>query len=824
MLGNYLKIALRNLINHKMFSLINITGLSIGITCCVLLSLYIHDEFAFETHFKDYKNIYRLTTVFNTDQGAEKFPRSSPPIAMTLAREVPEIESATRVVNPPEVEQHLIRLDDQSFYEKTGYLVDSTFFDVFSYEFREGDPKTALDGRSAVVLSDVLARKIFGHESALEHTLIINSGQSVDTFHVTGVLKPFTSQSQVDADFYMGMNSHGWGDYINGVTTWAGQNFIYTYLKLRNGTPPEAVTDKFPALLDKYGAKDLKEMGIRKSMGLQRLADVHLYSVGEFGGTFSGYGYFDLGATGNIMYVYVMGSICLFILLLACINFMNLTTAKASQRAGEVGVRKSLGASRRNLVRQFLGESMTIVALAMIVSLGLVQVVLPLFNEFTHKQLSITANNFGYIAGALVAITVITGLVAGSYPAFFLSSFQPARVLKNRYSSTSSQRLRKVLVIFQFVISISLISSIALIQQQMNYIKSKALGFNPSYRIMLPLRTTEAKSQYVALRNRLKGIAGVHDVAGTTALPSTATVRDLPLYPEGSNMDKSVLHFNINVDDDYFKLLEIPLIAGRTLTYEKDSVNFFGSNHNRAMVNRESLRRTGIALDNAVGSHLFIDWQGRHIDFEIVGVIDDFHQFSLHQKMTPMIFLTLNEQTSFAQMVVSIEPSDYKNVIGNIEKVWRETVPNTPFESDMLSDNVKRQYDADEKIFGIITASTLTAILISCLGLYGLSIYVAERRLKEIGIRKVLGASIPGIVGLLSREFVILVAIAFVVSVPVVYYAMGRWLEGFEFRTSMGFGVFVTAAAVSFVIAWLTVGFESLRAAFRNPVDSLRTE
>ena len=825
MLQNYLKIAFRNLRKHKIFSLINIFGLSIGITCCVLLSLYIKDEFAYETHFERYKDIYRVTTTFITEHASEKMPRTSPPIVMTLARELPEIESATRVVSAPEVEQHLIRIGDKTFYEKTGYLVDSTFFDVFSYAFREGDRQTALDAKSTVVLSDALATKVFRNQSALDQLIIINSGQATDTFRVTGVLKPYVGKSQLDADFYMNMNSKGWGEYINSVTTWGGQNFIYSYIKVKPGTSVVGLQQKFPALMDKYGAKDLKEMGVKKTMGLQALKDIHLYSASEFVGTISGYGFSDIGTSGNIIYVYVLGSICFFILLIACINFMNLTTAKASQRAGEVGVRKSLGAQRGNLIGQFLGESMTIVVVAMVVSLGLVQVVLPVFNQFTQKQLSINSENMGYVAAALLAISLLTGFVAGSYPAFFLSSFQPAKVLKDkRLSGSSSNWLGKGLVVFQFMISITMISAIIIIQKQMNFVQNQSLGFNPEYKIMLPLRTEEAKKNYVELKTRLKQLTGVKEVSASTALPSMPMMRDIPLYTKGSNMENAELHFNVNVDENYFKLLDIKFIAGHDLVFEKDTFDFSSATSHPILVNRESLRKTGIPLEEAVGTHLFLEWQGKHLDFEIKGVVEDFHQFSLHQKMTPLMFFIPKKRSDFSQLCASVEARDYKNVLANMEKAWKEIIPNTPFENTLLSDNVKRQYEADQRILSIISTFTLIAILISCLGLYGLSIYVAERRVKEIGIRKVMGASVTGIVGMLSKDFIILVGIAFVISVPLGYYAMNQWLEGFAYKTELDVTVFLLAGLGAFGIAWLTVGFESMKAAMGNPVDSLRNE
>ncbi|HMP98787.1 MAG TPA: ABC transporter permease [Cyclobacteriaceae bacterium] len=816
MIRNYVAIAFRNLAKHKVFSFINISGLAVGIACCVLLTLYIKDEMSYEQHFDEHERIYRIYSVFIKDGNEDSFPFTSPPVALSLADELPEIEAATRLISPPEVEQHLIRYKDEVFYEKLGYLVDSTFFDMFSFEFREGNRFTALDGPSSVVLSAEVADKIFGKQSALDEMLIINSGNSADTFRITGVLQPLAKPSHLNADFYMSLNSGGWGSYINTINTWAWQNFVQSYIKLKPNTSPQSVEQKIPALIELHSGADLKNSGLQKEMYLQPIDDIRLYS--DFKNSFG------MGEKGNIQYIYILSSIGVFILLLACINFMNLTTAKASQRAGEVGVRKTLGASRQHLIAQFLGESMTIVFLAMLLAIGLVQLVLPLFNDVAQKTLSINAENYRFIAIALISTGIITGLIAGSYPAFFLSSFQPAKVLKDkRLSGGSSNFLRKTLVVFQFVISITLISSIVIIQNQLKFIQSKALGFNPNHRIMVPLRTSEAKQNYMQLKNSFAEIAGVELVSATRSLPSTPMLSDFFMYPQGSTADMAVIVRNTPVDENYFDLLDIRILEGRSLLHEIDSFSWQSANR-KVVVNKATLDALNIPMEEALGTRLLSEWEGQVFYHEVVGVLEDFHQFSLHQPISPLLFYIPVNRNHYNFLVATVNQNAYNTVIAQMESKWKEIIQATPFETDFLSESVKRQYMDDQRVSAIITAFTILAIIISCLGLYGLSVYIAERKVKEIGIRKIMGGSVLSIITLLSKDFLKLVFIALLLAAPIGYYAMSQWLQGFAYKVELNVWVFLITGFMSMLIAWLTVGFESVKAATTNPVNSLRNE
>lgn len=815
MFKNYLSIAVRNLLKHKVFSIINISGLAIGIACCTLLALYIKDEFSYEKHFANAEQIYRITSTFKTGDGDLHNPRTSPPIAMAVRATLPEVLEATRVVSPPEVEQHLIQYKDKAFYESKGYLVDSTFFRVFNYNFKEGSALTALQTPSSVVLSAQVAEKIFGQQSALDELIVITSGGSIDTFRIGGVLQPIEQKSHVDADFYMSMNSKGWGEWIGSINTWAGQNFIQSYILLKENTSVVETEGKLAALLEKNGGKELREMGMDKTLHLQALTDIHLHSSHYQG---------DLGEKGNITYLYILSSIGIFILLIACINFMNLTTAKASQRAGEVGVRKTMGASRSSLIYQFLGESILLVVMATLLAIVVVQLSLPYFNYFTQKDLSLTGINLLFLIGSLFIIALVTGIGAGSYPALYLSSFQPAIVLKNkRLSSGGSNVLRKGLVVVQFVISITLISALAIIYSQMRFIQSQSLGFNPEYNVTIPLRTVEAKESYDNFKNSVQELSGVTGVSASTSLPATPLMRDFSLYKKGGSMQEAVHHFVVFNDEKYFETLGIKLVAGREFTYSSDSAEWSASKVN-VLVNEESLRQLNIPLSEALGTTLFTEWRGQIKAHVIIGVVEDFHQMSLHQKISPLIFQMPASRSEYVFVTASVTAGNYDTFLEKAKESWATVNPNTPFESMLLSEHVKEQYEADNRMAMMITSFTSIAIIISCLGLYGLSIYVAERKTKEIGIRKVMGASIASIVSMLSTDFLKLVAIAFIIAVPISYYLMSEWLQTFSFRIEMNAWIFVIAGVVSFLIAWFAVGFESVKAAVNNPVNSLRNE
>lgn len=807
MIRNYIKIALRNIRRHKVYSLINILGLSIGVACCLLLALYIQDETRYDKHHENLDDLYRITTHIQGVDGLSDMSSCSPPIAQAMKTEIPEVQIAARLINPPEVSQSLIRYEDNILYESDGYLADSTVFDIFTYTFLEGHPKKALVNANSVVITNTLAKKLFGSESALNKSIYIDQGGASDNFIVTGVIRE-EKKSHVNVNFLISTTSSGWGEYLRSdeaAGEWAGMNFAPSYLKLSPGHSTEEVVQKMNQVLQKYGAEDLKALGFSKTLGLEPVKDIYLKS--------------SIGHGPRITYLYVILSIAVFILLIACINFMNLSTAKAGKRASEIGIRKVMGAFRSSLIRQLLGETMVIVFVSMLFSIVFTLLALPFFNLVTGKEISFSTQNIGYFIGALAVITIVTGIIAGSYPAFYLSSFQPSHVLKGKFNlSNTAGWMRRGLVVFQFTIAITLVCGIAIISKQLKYIQEKELGFEADAKLVFPIRTDEAYNQYEALKQTLATHASVKGISGASYMPGMSILSDVLLYPEGGTMETAVRIFRNRVDENYPELLGIKLLAGRTFTNNR------AAESRKIIINRAGVERMGYTLEDAVGRFIYGDWQGEKYTFEIIGVMEDYHQVSLKEAMSPTFFMMPENTGSYHYMIADVDASNLQTTLAALEKDWKSLINNTPFEFNFLDERISKLYDEDKRVAKIITSFTVIAMLIACLGLYGLSTYMAERRFKEIGIRKVMGASVNQIVRLMSSEFVQLVIIAFFIAVPLSYYAMTKWLEGFAYKTPVDVIVFVYAGIAALVIALLTVSFESIKAASGNPVNALRNE
>lgn len=798
------------MMRNKAYSFINIAGLSIGVACCLMLALYVQNEMSYDKHHIEADNLYRVITHVNRDKDMQAIPRTSPPIVWGVKDEVPEIETVTRFSNPPGVDVSLIKYETSQFYESDGLIADGTFFDIFTYTFVEGNPKNALTEPNSVVITHTLARKLFGDRPGLNKVVNINQGGPSGDYKITGVIADDQPASHVKANFIVSIaGSSGWSAFFKRPDVgeeWAGQNFMYSYIKLKGGHTPEEVTTKINKAFQKHGADDLNAAGMSKTLSLEPVKDIHLYSA-------SG------DQSPRIVYLYVIASIGGFILLIACINFMNLSTAKATKRANEVGLRKTLGAHRASLISQFLGEALVIVSLAILLSFALVQFTLPGFNHLTGKTINLTQTNVYFIAPMIIVITIITALISGSYPAFYLSSFQPAKVLKGKSILQSPNSvLRKSLVVFQFVIAIILVCGMVIITRQLKFIREANLGFNADHKIILPLRTGTAKANFIVLNTELSKLSNVNGVSGTNCLPGNTVFTDFFLYPSGGSMEKGVRVRNNWVEPNYLDLLGIKLLAGSRFSNHRDSLSQF-----RVIINEKTAKEFGLTAPEAVGEHLFTEWQGTRYQFEIIGVMNDYHQSSLKEEIFPVLF-RVAEDSYYNYAVVDVKGENFKLSLSDLEKTWKSVNPETPFEYSFLDNDIKKQYVEDEKVSSIITSFTIIATIISCLGLYGLSAFMAERRFKEIGVRKVMGASVQQIVAMMSGEFAKLVLIAFVIAVPISHYAMNRWLEGFAYKTAPDVFLFLIAGGAGLAISILTISFNSIRAASGNPINALRNE
>ena len=813
MIKNYFIIAWRNLTRNKLNSFISIFGLAVGLTCCILIALFVTDELSYDRNFNRSGDLYRMATGFLRDNVENRNASSSSPYGPTLRTEYPEVDLTTRIFVSPNEDKYLFTVNSNNqlntFYKDKGFYVDSTFFDMFNFPFLAGDPHTALRNPNTVVITEDLANTLFGNTNVLNKQIKINSSNGEIDYNITGVLKKTNHRSHIEANFFMSIYSGGVGQYINQPNDYATNNIFYTYLRLKPTASAEALEKKLPAFVEKYAGKELKQYGFWKRLFLQPVVDIHLKS--DLG--------FDFATNSKSSLVYIFVCVAVFILLIACINFMNLATARSAKRAAEVGIRKVCGADRKYLIRQFIGESVFISFLALLLSIFLCAVLIKPFNAVTGKDLAfgdIFRN--GYWALCLL-LTILAGFLAGTYPAFYLSSFNPIQVLKSRFTNKFSVvQLRKGLVVFQFIISIALILSIVIISRQLNFMRNQELGFKKDQELIIPLRNTTAKGNYLPMKNALRVLPGVQSVAGTTTYPGIPVFRDMGFYTEGkSPKDAQIVKLEYT-DADYDKTLGLKIIAGRYFSSEFPADTTFG----RLVLNEEAVQQLGFTPATAIGKPLFFDFQGQSNRFEIIGVVKNHHFESLHAKIRPFGFI--RNRFSYNYILVNVSTTQLGSLIKQIESSWKEFNTNEPFEYSFLDQEFQRNYSKDDRTFSVIGYFTLVAILLSCLGLFGLSVYAAEQRTKEIGIRKVLGASVSGIVGLLSRDFLVLVAIAVVIASPLAWWAMNKWLEDFAYRTQISWWIFAVAGVIALLIALLTVSFQAIKAAIANPVKSLRTE
>ena len=806
MFKNYLKTSFRFLSRNKSYSFINIFGLALGTLCCVYIILYVADQYSYDKQHTDAKNIYRVVTDLQLPGDNHHNATTSPPIIPTMKKDFGEVLEYCRLAPTLGVSKHLLTFKEKSFYEESAVYADSTFFNVFSYHFQYGNPANALREPYSVVLMEPVAAKLFGKEDPLGKTISIENGYGKHDFKVMGVIDESLGKTIVKANFFMTMHSGGMGEYTATTDAWAGNNYTSSFVRLRQDANPAALEKKFPAFLNKYAGEQLKEGAMQKQIHLQPLLAIH---------TTAGYEN-EPSKTVSVSFLNIMILIAVLIQIIACINFMNLSTARASKRAKEVGVRKVIGAGRYSLVKQFLAESMFLSLLGILIALPLLIVAMPYLNQITRADIHLTLFRDFRLWIFLTMLVLTTGLLAGSYPAFYLSAFQAIKVIKGNFTNQiSAAGIRRSLVVFQFVLSIVLITSIIIIYSQLNYIKNKDLGFDKKQKLIFSFYTDGTQSKTSSFKNSLRELPEVQGIGLSNFYLGQFVEQDHGVYPPGGNMKTSVDAQNIDVDEYFVKSNGIQIISGR---------DFHQNDSGKTLINETLCRRLGLTPEKAPGTMIYTEYKPDPLySVQVIGVMKDFNYSSLHNEVKPLE-LDYSTRRTFSKMTVSVNSNNYKSVLAKIEAAWHKNLPGVPFEYQFLDEVMQKQYESEETLGNIINSFTLMAILISSLGLFGLASFSAEQRSKEIGIRKVLGASVSGIVQLLSKDFVKLVLFSFLIATPIAWWAMNQWLSAFAYRTPISWWMFALAGLIAVFIAVITVSFQAIRAAVANPTKSLKTE
>jgi putative ABC transport system permease protein len=788
--------------------------------------MYVKDELSYDGFFKEADRIYRVNTHEKMDNEEFIAGHTPPPAGLALVNNFPEIESYTRIFKPGNEVIHFVNNGQQSaLTEKSLLSVDSNFLQFFNYEMVAGNRATCLNGTNSVVLTERAAKKYFGNDSPIGKTLIF--GEQQQPFMVTAVVKDLPTQSSLQFDVLQSNVGMKVVKRFNWSWVWLQMG---TYVKLKPNVATDAATlkrieAKLPAMVRQQAATGFKRIGrpfdefIKKGgkyeLQLQPLTAIHLYSQNI------GNRYFP---QGDIKYIYIFSAIALFIIILACVNFMNLATAQSAKRAKEVGIRKVLGSGREQLVRQFMAEAFMFTVIAAIVAVLIVAASLPAFNQLAAKSLNLSAFFSLSTWAGLMLLIILTTLLAGSYPAFFLTSFKPVAVLKGSggLKNTGGGFLtRNVLVVFQFSVSTVLIVCTIVVYKQLMYNQSKDLGFNKENTIIIADNGKLGKSAE-SFKQELIGLPEVTNASISTGAPTQASYFDDSYVPEqtGDNVtasEKSIAMSSFVVDENFVPTLKIKMLAGRNFSK--------GFTDSASVILNETAAKT-IGWSNPIGKTLTYPG-GNNVTFVVVGVVKDFNTESLHTAVTPFALFYTSSNTNHANtsfVTVRIKPGDYQKTVNAIQNKWKQFTPNTPFEYSFMDAEYDALYKTDQTIGEVFSVFTFLSLTVACLGLLGLAIYTAERRMKEIGIRKVLGASVQNVVGMLSTDFIKLVLIASFIAFPVAWFAMNKWLQDFAYPTQISWWIFALSTGLMLFIALVTISFQSIKAALINPVDSLRSE
>lgn len=805
---NYVKIAIRNLLKYRFVSFINLFGLTVGLTCCLLIATYVLHETSYDRYNDHADRIYRVTRSFNDPQtGVQSLHLGTvaPPFAPLLQHDFGEIEKYTRLLPVGNI---AIRYNDKMFYENDTYFADEHLFDFFKVQVIRGNPKTALADPNTIMLTEEVAKKYFGSEDPIDK--IIRADNRLP-LKVTGIFKPFPANAHLHPSLMISFNTLRdtavYGEE-NLRTNWGNNSFL-TYLMLPANYDVQKLQAGFPAFLDKHmgNAADTYKPSQWTQLHLQRLTDIHLYSHLDS----------EAEENGDIRRVYIFSAIALFILLIACINYMNLSTARSALRAKEIGIRKVVGARRKELIIQFLIESILLCWLATLLAFVLTWQLLPWLNKLSGQELGISILLQPMVMVPLLIVPFVVGILSGLYPALFMSSFRPVKVLKGLFKAGNSNlSFRKVLVTAQFAISIILIVCTAIVFRQMRYMQQKSLGFDRDHIVTLPYFTA-LDNQFETFRSELLSGSLVKNATRSSRIP-TGRLLDA-LNSKMSNGDTTVpitatIKF-LSADQEFINTYGVKMVAGRNFSKE------YGTDSAAFLINEAAVSLLGFASpQEAVGKSF--SYGGR--DGRLIGVFNDFHFESMHQRIVPLLIRIPPSGTAFNNISVKIAGQHIPAALSHLERVWKQFLPEVPCQYTFLDENFNRLYQSEQRQGALFTVFAGIAIFIACLGLFGLSAFTISQRIKEIGIRKVLGASVNNIVVLLSSDFLKLVAIAALIAFPVAWYAMSNWLQDFAYRTNIAWWIFPLAGIIAAIVALFTICFQAIKAALANPVKSLRSE
>ena len=816
MLKNHLKIAFRQLKKQKFYSAVNILGLAIGVTCCLLIALFVRDELSYDQHHPNVENLYRVARNSDINDFTGKYAAVPPALAATLVDEIPEIKKAARI-NPHffNAGNNIIRKENEQegFYEDGFVYVDQELFKLFDLPLIHGDKENILKEPYNIVITKKIAEKYFQKENPVGKNLIFNNNEG-QTYRITGVMENIKDQNHFHYDFFMSMNTL---DDSNS-NVWISNNY-YTYVSLADGTNPESLKTKLNDLVLKYfspeyksianvNLKELVDQGKGIELILQPVTDIHLHST-DYTQPYE--------PQGDISQVRMFSIIALFILLIALVNFINLSTARSANRAKEVGLRKVLGSFQKQLVGQFLTESVLMSVFAFLLGTGLAIFLMPTFNELSGKNLNIPFTEFGFVPMMIMG-AIVTGLLAGLYPSFYLSAFQPVKVLKGKLSlGSKSGWLRSGLVIFQFAISIGLIVGTVVVYQQMSFIQNKNLGFDKD-QLLLIEDTYTIFDQLDEFKDAIKKLPEARNATLSSYLPLDGGNRNsIGFFPKENGSTKDMVVMQCwNIDEDYFNTLGMNLVAGRNFNQAMPT------DSNSVILNETAVRKYGFT-ENPIGKIISMPFDGGNNErlFTVVGVVEDFHFKSLKGKIEELGFFM-----GMSSSVVSVKTTaaEMDKLIAKSEAVWKSFAPTQPFRYDFLDQRFAKMYKGEDRVSTLFSIFSILAIFIACLGLLALATFMTEQRMKEIGIRKVLGASVPNIVFQLSKKFLLYVIIGLLIAAPIAWMQMNEWLNNFEYRIEMQGWMIVLAGVLAIGIAFITVGSKTMVAALTNPMESLRNE